>query len=165
VAQAGTRERAAQSRWRSRLAVTIRVFRSSTYLFFFVASLWLYIYSTGSRLMFSFISYVHTLIVKQSALRIPHSCCTWQCVRMQGVKRDISSARATFRLKKHHAAPNNTDKPEIPSASAKGVLSLLRDGGAAAVVCSAGADLVALAEALPEADKLAKVPVVIGVSP
>lgn len=44
-------------------------------------------------------------------------------------------------------------------------MSTLKDGGAAAVVCSAGADLVALAEALPVADELAEVPVVIGVSP
>ena len=46
-----------------------------------------------------------------------------------------------------------------------GVLSLLSDGGAAAVVCSAGADLDALAEAVPEPEEVADTPVGWGVSP
>lgn len=45
-----------------------------------------------------------------------------------------------------------------------GVLSPLRDG-AAAVDCSAGADLDALAEALPEPDVVSIAPVDSGVSP
>lgn len=47
----------------------------------------------------------------------------------------------------------------------KDVLSPLSDGGAAAVVCSAGADLDALAEALPELEEVAGGPVDSGVSP
>ena len=45
------------------------------------------------------------------------------------------------------------------------MLSPLSDGGAAAVVCSAGADLDALAEAFPETEDVASVLVDIGVSP
>jgi hypothetical protein len=41
----------------------------------------------------------------------------------------------------------------------------LSDGGAAAVVCSAGADPDALAEAFPKAEDVASVPVDTGVSP
>lgn len=46
-----------------------------------------------------------------------------------------------------------------------GVLSPLRDGGAAAVVCSAGADLDALPDALREAEEVVSTPVDSGVSP
>lgn len=53
----------------------------------------------------------------------------------------------------------------MPKANKKGVLSPLSEGGAAAVVCSAGADLDALAEALPEPAVVEGAPVDSGVSP
>lgn len=46
-----------------------------------------------------------------------------------------------------------------------GVRSPLSDGGAAAVVCSAGADLDALTVAVPDAEEVARTPVDSGVSP
>jgi hypothetical protein len=59
--------------------------------------------------------------------------------------------------------PNNIDAPERPSANMKGVPSPLNDEGAAAVDCSAGADL--LAEAPPVREEVAVGPVDSGVSP
>lgn len=53
----------------------------------------------------------------------------------------------------------------MPTASLNGVLSPLSEGGAAAVVCSAGADLDALTDALPEPEDVGSTPVDSGVSP
>jgi hypothetical protein len=53
----------------------------------------------------------------------------------------------------------------MPKANKKDVLSPLSEGGAAAVVCSAGADLDALTEALPEPEVVEGAPVDSGVSP
>lgn len=55
--------------------------------------------------------------------------------------------------------------PEMPRASKNCVLSPLSDGGAAAVVCSAGADLEGLAVTLPIVEEVAGMPVDSGVSP
>lgn len=52
--------------------------------------------------------------------------------------------------KRAHAAPSNTDAPERPSANMKGVPSPFSEEGAAAVDCSAGADLLAEAPPVPE---------------
>lgn len=61
--------------------------------------------------------------------------------------------------------PNKTDTLETPRASKNDVLSPLSDGGAAAVVCSAGADLDGLAVTLPTAEEVVGTPVDSGVSP
>lgn len=53
----------------------------------------------------------------------------------------------------------------MPKANKKGVLSPMSEGGAAAVVCSAGADLDALAEVLPGPEVVDGTPVDSGVSP
>lgn len=90
-------------------------------------------------------------------------CCQQKCTRWDrqtGARLESNSYQ-----RRVHAAPKRIDTPEIPSASMKGVLSPLSDGGAAAVVCSAGPDPEALANPLPEVGGLTGTPVDSGVSP
>lgn len=122
-------------------------------LWYAVLCIWLIFFRSIPMCSFS-----RTLLVALQFLNLRQQC---QPLR-RSTEDNTSAPRTQSRV---HAAPSKTDTPETPKASKKGVLSPLRDGGAAAVVCSAGADLDALAEALPEPKVVERTPVDSGVSP